>query len=260
MCSPLKEWDIYHHHMVGLSVTTALHLPFPQMTAGWPFWSSSSKFWGGLAEVKGKFMDQQTRVFWNQRELQTICSGKTRLRSRSATTLLFSETQVALDKTFPFHTEPVKIHALMTLICEYTFTRFEGFPNNWIERWQKKICALTQCFPGNLKLMSFTLLEIENKLSDCLRRILGILATAAAAKAKPSKSALYWRQVIFYGLNEGHDQHDPFANGTIFLLYKTSLLANKTAAKGFLTNLPCKVKPGTSRNLKGLDIASYKIR
>lgn len=29
----------------------------------------------------------------------------------------------------------------------------------------EKLWALTQCFPGNLKLMTFTLLEIENKLS-----------------------------------------------------------------------------------------------
>lgn len=76
--------------------------------------------------------------------------------------------------------------------------------------------ALTQCFPGNLKLMNFTLLEIENKLPDNLRRIkrvciLGI-AAAAAAKAKPFESALYCRQVVFYGLNEGHNQYDPFSN------------------------------------------------
>lgn len=38
------------------------------------------------SEVKGKFMDQQNRSFWNQRQLQNICSRKAQLRSRSVTT------------------------------------------------------------------------------------------------------------------------------------------------------------------------------
>lgn len=69
------------------------------------------------------------------------------------------------------------------------------------EMLEEKMWALTQCFPGSLKLMTFTLLESENKLSDSLRKIktvciLGILAIAAA-KAKPSESALYCRFLLF---------------------------------------------------------------
>lgn len=85
MCNFLKKWDIYHHYMAGLSVTIVLHLPFPYISAGWLYWSSSSKFWGGLEEVKGKFIDQKARDFWNQRQVQNICSRKTQLRARSAT-------------------------------------------------------------------------------------------------------------------------------------------------------------------------------
>lgn len=49
MCSLLKKYDIYHHHVVGMRVTIVLHLSFPQMCAGWLCWSIPSKLWDGLA-------------------------------------------------------------------------------------------------------------------------------------------------------------------------------------------------------------------
>lgn len=95
--------------MMELNVTIVLPLPFPQMSAGWLCRSSSSKFWGGLAEVKRKFMDPEVFATKTAPEhLQWENSEGQYQQQHMQWTKLFSEIQVAQGKAFPSNTEPVK--------------------------------------------------------------------------------------------------------------------------------------------------------